>query len=429
MLDIRFIRENSEVVKNDLRRRGALDKIPWVDELLTYDKVWRNTLTEINTLRSKRNRLTEEISQLKKEGKDISKELGDAEEIPERVRELEQTAHDYRDKVDYILLRLPNIMHETVPYGKDENDNVEVRRWGETPIFSFKPRDHIELSLSLDLVDLERAARVAGARFYYLKKELVSLNYAIIKYALDSMAKRGFTLFQTPYAIKRSAVEGATALSDFEDVIYKIEGEDLYLIATSEHALVALHMDEILDGKSLPLRYCGVSPCFRKEVGAHGRDTKGIFRVHQFEKVEQFIFCKPEDSWKELERLIDNAEGFFQSLEIPYRVMDICSGDLGTVAAKKYDLEAWLPGQNKFREIVSCSHCTSYQAVRSRIRYRDRTNDPPAYVNTLNSTLVATERAMIAILENYQQEDGSVAIPKALKPYMSNLEKIKRNKT
>ncbi len=426
MLDIRLIRERPEVVKNDLRRRGASEKILWVDELLTYDKEWRNTLTEINALRNKRNRITEEIAQLKKERKDISKKLREAEEVPGKIGELEQKAHDYREKTDYILLRLPNIMHETVPYGKDENDNIEVRRWGKIPIFSFKPRDHIELSLNLDLVDLERAAKVSGARFYYLKNELVPLNYALIRYALDFMTKRNFTLFQTPYAIKRSAVEGATALSDFEDVIYKIEGEDLYLIATSEHALLALHMNEILDGKSLPMRYCGVSPCFRKEAGAHGRDTKGIFRVHQFEKVEQFIFCKPEDSWKEFEGLISNAEDFFKSLEIPYRVVEICSGDLGTVAAKKYDIEAWLPGQNKFREVVSCSHCTSYQAVRSRIRYRDRPNNPPSYIYTLNSTLVATERALIVILENNQQEDGSIMIPRVLVPYMGNLEKITR---
>ncbi|MEN3057538.1 MAG: serine--tRNA ligase, partial [Candidatus Methanosuratincola petrocarbonis] len=219
-------------------------------------------------------------------------------------------------------------------------------------------------------------------------------------------------------------LEGAVSLSDFEDTIYKVEGEDLYLIATAEHALLGLHSDEILDGKSLPLRYCGVSPCFRKEAGAHGRDTKGIFRVHQFEKVEQFIFSRPEDSAKEHELLIRNAEEFFQSLGIPYRVVNVCSGDLGTVAAKKYDLEAWLPGQGKYREEVSCSNCTSYQAVRANIRYRDRPNEPTKYVHTLNSTLVATERTLVAILENYQNSDGSVDIPDVLVPYMQDKSKI-----
>ncbi len=425
MLDIRFVRENPETVREDLRKRGDLDKVPWVDQLLAYDGEWRRTLTEANVLRSRRNRVTEEIASLKKAGQDASAKMREAEELSEKIAELERFEQDFRDKANYILMRLPNIMHETVPYGKDESDNVEVKRWGEMPNFSFKPKDHIELMSKLKLVDLERAAKVAGARFYYLKNEAVLLNHALMRYALDFMAEKGFTLFQPPYMIKRLAVEGAVSLSDFEDTIYKIEGEDLYLIATSEHTLLALHMDEILDGKTLPLRYCGVSPCFRKEAGAHGRDTKGIFRVHQFEKIEQFIFCKPEDSWNEHERLIANAEEFLQSLGIPYRMVNVCSGDLGTVAAKKYDLEAWLPGQNSFREVVSCSNCTSYQAVRSRVRYRDRPSDPTAYVHTLNSTLVATERTLIAVLENYQQEDGSVTIPYKLVTYMNGLEKIK----
>ena len=279
--------------------------------------------------------------------------------------------------------------------------------------------------MNLDLIDLERAAKVAGARFYFLKNDLVQLNYALIKYALDFSERNGFTLIQPPYAIKRKAVEGAVALSDFEDIIYKVEGVDLYLIATSEHAILAMHMDEILDEKILPLKYGGISPCFRKESGTHGRDTKGIFRVHQFEKIEQFVFCKPNNSWSEHEKLIINAEEFFKQLKLPYRVVNVCSGDLGTVAAKKYDLEVWLPGQSKFREVVSCSNCTSYQAVRSRIKYRARSNNSPVYVNTLNSTLVATERALIAILENYQKKDGSVEIPKVLVPYMNQREKIK----
>ena len=428
MLDIRFIRERPEIVKEDLRKRGDLEKIPWVDDLLSYDAEWRRLITELNSLRERRNIVTEEIARFKREGKAFSDKMREAREIPGRVRRLEEEAGAYEEKVRSILLRLPNIMHETVPLGRDENDNEEIRRCGEIPKLNFKPKDHIELSLDLDLVDLNRAAKVAGARFYYLKNELVLLNYALIKYALDFLENKGFTLFQPPYSIRREAISGATALSDFEDMIYKIEGENLYLIATSEHALVALHMDEILDGKTLPLRYCGVSPCFRKEAGAHGRDTKGIFRTHQFEKVEQFTFCKPEDSWKEHERLIANAEEYFRNLKIPYRVVNVCSGDLGTVAAKKYDLEAWLPGQKKYREVVSCSNCTTYQAVRSRIRYREKPNEPTAYVHTLNSTLVATERALIAILENYQQEDSSVIVPKVLVPYMSGLERITRSK-
>ncbi|UCH38189.1 MAG: serine--tRNA ligase [Candidatus Bathyarchaeota archaeon] len=418
MLELRFVRENPEIIKNNLRRRGSLEKIQWVDQLIVYDEEWRKKLTEANGLRRQRNQITSNIAKLKAEGKDVSTIIKEAESLSQKIKKIEQEVGHYAQLVHTVRMQIPNIIHESVPLGKGEEDNVEVRRWGQKPSFRFPPRDHIELSLSLKLVDLERAAKVAGARFYYLKNEMVSLNYAVIQYALSFIQKRGFTLIQPPYTIKRQSIEGAIALTDFEDMIYKIEGVDLYLIATAEHALVALHMDEILDGGQLPLKYSGISPCFRKEAGAHGRDTKGIFRVHQFEKVEQFIFCKPEDSWNEHEALITNAEAFFQSLKIPYRVMSVCTGDLGTVAAKKYDLEAWLPGQNKYREVVSCSNCTSYQAVRSRIRYRNRPNDPTTHVHTLNSTLAATERVLIAILENYQQKDGSVMIPEVLIPYM-----------
>jgi seryl-tRNA synthetase len=361
---------------------------------------------------------------MRRQGLEVSAKIAKASKLSEEIKRLEAEVADNREKMEFILLRLPNIMDPSVPIGRDENDNVEVRRWGVIRRFSFTPRDHITITENLDLVDLERASKVAGSRFYYLKGDLVQLNYSLIKYGLDFLEERGFTLVQPPYLVKREALSGAVALSDFEDMIYKIEGEDLYLVATAEHPILAMHMNEILNGKSLPLRYAGVSPCFRKEAGAHGRDTKGIFRTHQFEKVEQFVFCKPEDSQKEHEALIDRAEEFYRSLEIPYRVVNVCSGDLGTVAAKKYDLEAWLPGQGKFREVVSCSNCTSYQSVRARIRYRDRPNDPTAYVHTLNSTLVATERTLIAIIENYQNPEGSIDIPRVLIPYMGGKTRI-----
>lgn len=419
MLEMKFIREHSDIVKADLNRRGAVDKLAWVDELLQQDQKWRSLQVQANALRQQRNKLTEQIAKLRKEGRDATPVMREAEAIPDKIRESEQEAGNVRKRIDQILMQLPNIMHESVPTGKDEHDNVEVRKWGTPPQFSFKPLDHIDLAFKLDLVDLERAAKVAGARFYYLKKDLVRLNYALIGFALDFITRKGYTVMQPPYLLKREVLSGAVALADFEETIYKIEGEDLYLLATSEHALNAFHFGEILDGKTLPLRYGGVSPCFRKEAGAHGRDTKGIFRVHQFEKVEQFVFCKPEDSWKEHEKLISNAEELFQSLDLPYRVVNVCSGDLGTVAAKKYDLEVWLPGQNSYREAVSCSNCASYQAVRSNVRYRDRTSDPTEYVHTLNSTFVATERTLIAIMENYQQSDGSIVIPEVLRAYMN----------
>jgi seryl-tRNA synthetase len=331
---------------------------------------------------------------------------------------------NYKQQADQILLNLPNLVHESVPIGKDENDNVEVKKWGTIPSFHFKPLDHIDLGLKHDLIDVEKAGQVAGARFYYLRDELVRLNIALLHYGLDFIAGKGFQLFQPPYLLHRNVVAGAVALSDFEDVIYKVEGEDLYLLATAEHALLAFHMDEIVDGAKLPLHYAAVSPCFRKEAGAHGRDTKGIFRVHQFEKVEQFIYSRPEDSWNLHEELLRNLEEFWQTLKLPYRIVNVCTGDLGTVAAKKYDLEAWLPGQGKYREMASCSNCTSYQAVRSRIRYREKPSEPTKYLHTLNSTLVATERAIVAILENYQKPDGTIQIPEVLRKYMGGQETI-----
>ena len=425
MLEMKFIREHPDTVKADLQRRGAIDKLAWVDGLLQNDQKWRSLQVQANALRQQRNKLTEQIAKLRKQGQDAAPVMREAEAIPDKIRELEQEAGNVRERINQTLMQLPNIMHESVPTGKDEHDNVEIRKWGTPPQFPFKPLDHIDLATKLDLVDLERAARVAGARFYYLKKDLVRLNYALIGYALEFLAQKGYTVMQPPYLLKREVLSGAVALSDFEDVIYKIEGEDLYLLATSEHALNAFHFGEILDGKTLPLRYGGVSPCFRKEAGAHGRDTKGIFRVHQFEKVEQFVFCRPEDSWKEHEKLIANAEELFQALKLPYRVVNVCSGDLGTVAAKKYDLEVWLPGQNTYREAVSCSNCASYQAVRSNVRYRDRTSDPTEYVHTLNSTFVATERTLIAIMENFQQGDGSIAIPEVLRSYMNGQDAIR----
>ncbi len=418
MLDIRLVRENPNLVKESLQRRGDVGKVNWVDQLLEDDKNWRTLQTEANNLRSKRNRLTEEVARLRRQGSDASSLVEEAEGIPDQIKELESRTDELERRVTNTLMNLPNLLDESVPFGKDENDNVEVKKWGRPREFNFKPLDHIDLAARLGFVDLERAAKVAGARFYYLRGDLVKLNYALVRFAMEFIERKGCRLIQPPYMLRREAIGGAVALSDFEDVIYKIEGEDLYLIPTAEHALLAQHMDEILDGRNLPLRYGGVSPCFRKEAGAHGRDTKGIFRVHQFEKVEQFVFSKPEQSWEEHERLIANAEELFQLLSIPYRVVNVCTGDLGTVAAKKYDLEAWLPGQGQYREVVSCSNCTTYQAVRSKIRYRDKPEEQTRWVHTLNSTLIATERALIAIMENYQNSDGSITIPDALRQFM-----------
>jgi seryl-tRNA synthetase len=417
MLDLKLVRERPDVIRDMLAKRGV--SFP-LDELLAKDARRRQMLTEVQRLKHQRNLLSLEIAQAKREGRDVSEKMLLVKELSERIDRLDAEAEALDREVNNLLKALPNLIDESVPIGRDESDNVVVRSWGEPKPLQIKPKDHITLGHLLDIIDIDRAAKVAGSRFYYLKNNLVRLNYALISYALDFLKQKGFTLLQPPYMLRREAMEGAIILSDFEDVIYKIEGEDLYLIGTAEHAIAAMHMGEILDGSTLPLRYGGISPCFRKEAGAHGRDTKGIFRVHQFEKVEQFVFSKPEDSWREHEMLIRNAEEFFQSLEIPYRVVLLCSGDLGKTSAKTYDLEAWFPAQNTYREVVSCSNCLDYQARRLRIKYRDKPNEVSKFVHTLNSTLVATERTLIAIMENHQNEDNTINIPKVLRPYFGD---------
>jgi len=296
--------------------------------------------------------------------------------------------------------------------------NKEIRKWGTVPQFDFEVKDHIDISENLNLLELERAAKTAGARFYYLMGDLVKLNQSLIQFGLDFLSEKGYTMSQPPYMINRKAMEGAVILDDFEDVIYKIEVLDLYLICTSEHAMVSMYADEILDGNSQPSRYAAISPCFRKEAGAHGKDQKGIFRVHQFEKVEQFAFSKPEDSWKLQLDMLENTKEFYQKLGIPYRVIVLSSGDMGKVSAKTFDIEAWMAGQNTYREIGSISNCLDYQARRLKIRFRDKTNEETRYVHTLNATLVAIERTMVAIMENFQTKDGHIKIPNILQKYM-----------
>jgi seryl-tRNA synthetase len=317
------------------------------------------------------------------------------------------------------------MLHDSVPVGQGENDNQQVRTWGSIPTFNFPVKNHIDLALNLDIVDIERAGKVAGSRFHYLKREAVLLDMALMSFAMEEMVKKGFMPIEPPYLMRKEAYEGVTALDDFEDVLYKVENENLYLIATSEHPMAAMLQNEVLKEEDLPLKLAGISACFRKEAGAHGKDTRGIFRTHQFNKIEQFIFSTPEKSWKFHEELLQNAEGLIQKLGLPYRVVNVCTGDIGTVAAKKYDIEAWMPAQNAYREIVSCSNCTDYQARRLNIRYREKEGAPTkGFVHTLNSTALATGRTIVAILENYQQEDGSIIIPKALRKYMDDNEAI-----
>lgn len=422
MLDPRILKEKPEAVREMLKKRNMTD-FP-IDELIMLHRLRGELITKTQMLRRQKNLLSETIASKKKSKQDATFELGEMKQVSALLDQTESEATQIEVKFNQLMMTLPNLLHETVPVGKDEKDNVVVRQHGEIMRPSFNPKDHIDLATTLDLLDLNRAAKVSGARFYFLKNELVKMNQALINFALDFLLERNYTLIQPPYMIRKEPMVGSVILNDFEDVIYKIEDEDLYMIGTSEHAIAGMHMDEILEGIKLPIRYAGFSSCFRKEAGAHGRDMKGIFRVHQFEKVEQFIYCRPEESWREHERMLALSEEFFKQLGIPYRVVLLCSGDMGKISAKTYDIEAWMAGQNAYREIVSCSNCLDYQARRLGIRFRDKTNEDTRLVHTLNSTLVATERTMVAILENFQTEKGSVEVPKVLQKYMGGLKEI-----
>lgn len=425
MLELKFIRNNPDVVRADLTKRGDTEKLGWLDDLLEKDIQSREMQIEINVMRNRRNVISREIKEAKKAKQDVTALLEEAKTLPAKIKEDETALDEINQKLRFYLMRIPNILHESVPVGCDDSENVEAKTWGEPRVPSFELKNHGELAVEKGLADFERAAKISGAGFYMLKGNLALLDLALQRFALDLLCKRGYTPVIPPYMMNRAAYEGVTDLADFENVMYAIDGEDEFLIATSEHPMAAMYMDEIFEEKELPLRFAGVSPCFRREIGSHGLDTRGLFRVHQFNKVEQFIYCKPENSWEMLEELLKNAEDIFQMLGLPYRVVDICTGDIGTVAAKKYDIEVWMPRENTYRELVSCSNCTAYQSVRLNIRVRDAHEfETKNFVHTLNSTAIATTRAIRAIMENYQEEDGTVVIPEALRPYMNGAETL-----
>jgi seryl-tRNA synthetase len=425
MLDPRILKENPESIQDMLKRRNLTD-FP-LNELIMIHKRRGEVMIKTQELRQKKNQLSEAIARTKKTSKqeDAFFELAEMKQVSTLIDQKESEAIQIEEKFNQLMMALPNYLNEGVPVGKGEEDNVVIRQNGSPIRPNFSPKDHVELAASLDLVDLSRAAKISGARFYFLKNQLVKMNQALVNFALDFLSEHNYTLIQPPYMIRKEPMAGSVILNDFEDVIYKIEDEDLYMIGTSEHAIASMHMEEILEGIKLPIRYAGFSSCFRKEAGAHGRDMKGIFRVHQFEKVEQFIYCRPEESAREHEKMLALSEEFFKQLGIPYRVMLLCSGDTGKISAKTYDIEAWMAGQNAYREIVSCSNCLDYQSRRLRIRFRDKTNEETRLVHTLNSTLVATERTMVAILENFQTPRGTVEVPKVLQKYMGGLEEIR----
>ena len=417
MLDPKIIRDKPELIKQMLKDRAVEFDF---EKMLELNKTRKEMMMQSDELKQKRNQMSVKIGSEKKAGNDASELLREMGEISKKLDDLESLRKTVDENYHNLSFSIPNLVHDSVPKGADESFNKQVRTWGEIPKFDFEVKDHIDLGLELDIVDIERASKTAGARFYYLKDGLVKLGQSLTAFALDFVSNKNYNLIQPPYMINRQSMEGAVIADDFEDVIYKVQDEDMFLIGTSEHAIASMYYDEILEGSKIPLRYASISPCFRKEAGAHGKDQKGIFRVHQFEKIEQFIFCRPEESWEEHEKMIKSREEFYQQLKIPYILMLLSSGDMGKVSAKTYDIEAWMAGQNAYREIVSCSNCIDYQSRRLKIRFREKSNEDTKYIHTLNSTLVAIERTMVAILENNQTKDGHVEIPKVLQKYFGD---------
>lgn len=437
-----LLRNDPEKLRWSLKARFMNTSL--VDEALRLDEEWRAKKREYDEAKHLLNKLSERIGKLP--ASEREKAIEEARELRERIQLIEKELIKLETERESLLRRIPNVIHESVPIGPDESYNVPVRYWGkprvpreflnsflketrergfnvEYEVIDWKPLGHADFLESKELTNTEKAAQVSGARFYYCFDDLVWLDLALTLYALESLAKKGFRILQPPLMLRREILEGVVSFDDFRDMIYKVEGEDLYLIGTAEHPIAALHTNDTIPEKELPLLYAGVSQSFRKEAGAHGKDMKGIFRVHHFNKVEQFVFAHPDESWEWHERLIRNAEELWQGLGIPYRVVNIASGDLGVVAAKKYDLEAWMPAQGKFREMVSCSNCTDWQSYRLNIRYAEARGAPSkGYVHTLNSTAIAVQRAITAIVENYQTPDGVVVIPKVLRKYLEPVE-------
>ncbi len=425
MIDLELLRKEPARVEANLARRQNPKLLERFREARERDAEWREGRSQADQLRRRRNELSHAIARARSEGQPT-----DALEAEARAALTEFDAMEAREsrleaERDRLVRALPNLLDDSVPTGKDDSENVEVERWGRPILDAAGRRSHGELLEALGMAEFDRARRASGAGFYYLKGPIVLLDLALQRFAIDLVMERGFTPVIPPYMLRREPYEGVTDLADFENVMYKVEGDDLYLIATSEHPLAALYQGEILDEDRLPIRLTGLSMNFRREIGGHGVDQKGIFRVHQFEKVEQFVFCRPADSPAIHEEIRANAEEVFRRLEVPYRVVNVCTGDLGSVAAKKYDIEAWFPRQQAYREVVSCSNCTDYQARRLGIRLGKAGKPGKTVPHTLNSTAVATSRALAVLLEQYQEPDGSVTVPRVLRPYLGGLETIR----
>lgn len=416
MFDINLVRENPKAVKENLKKKFKEDLIPIVDDLLAKDREWKELKKQSDDLRAKRNTLSQKINQLKKQGKKADDEIKEASAIPHLIKELEDRMGKLEWGIKHYLMDLPNMMDKNVPIGEDESKNVVRRKWGKIKKYDFELKSHGELAEELGIADFQKSTKVSGAGFYYLKNELGILNQSLIRFAIDHMMKKGYTYVEPPLMLRKAAYEGVVDMEDFEKVMYKVENEDLYFIATSEHSLIAQFMNENIPIEQLPIKLVGYSMCFRKEIGSHGVDTRGLFRTHQFNKVEQIVLCKPEESWGFFDEMLKNTEEIMQALELPYQILEICSGDLGPLKARSIDLEVWMPKQGAYKEVASLTNCTDYQARRLDIKSIDNKGNKKL-VHTLNNTALATSRILVAIIENFQNKDGSIDIPKALQKY------------
>ena len=422
MLDLKFVRSNPDRIKGMIGDRGYdLD----VSRFEALDQERRKRLTSLDELRHRRNQVSEEIAAMKKRGEDASEIIAQMKDVSSRIKEKEKELSRFLEELDQLLMIMPNIPHDSVPVGKDENDNPVVRTWGEIPERDFEALPHWEIGERLGILDFTTAARIAAARFALYRGMGARLERALISFMLDVHTKEhGYTEVLPPFMVNSTAMTGTGQLPKFKDDLFKIEEWDLYLVPTAEVPVTNIHREEILAEKDLPLYYVAYTPCFRSEAGSYGKDTRGLIRQHQFNKVELVKFALPEDSYEELERLTRNAEEILRRLELPYRVVTLCTGDLGFSAAKTYDLEVWLPGQNLYREISSCSNFADFQARRAEIRFKRQGGKGTELVHTLNGSGLAVGRTLVAILENYLQPDGTVAIPEALRPYIPEVESI-----
>ena len=422
MLDVKLLRDDLARVKERMATRGGA--VDW-EEFVAIDRERRDALAMIERLKEKKNRLSGEIGKIKKSGGDASALMRETEEVSDAIRVSEAPLADIEARFENFMLTVPNLPSPTVKVGKNEHDNREVRRWGEPPKFDFEAQNHWDIGESLAILDFERAAKIAGARFTVYRGAGARLERALINFMLDlHTGENGYQEMLPPALVNRAALVGTGQLPKFEEDLFHLAPGDYFLIPTAEVPLTNLHRDEILEGESLPVKYVAYTPCFRSEAGSYGKDVRGLIRQHQFNKVEMVKLTEPENSYDELEAMVRNAEEVLRRLKLPYRVVELCTGDMGFGAAKTYDLEVWLPGQNTYREISSCSNCEDFQARRANIRYRKEKKSKPTFVHTLNGSGLAVGRTLVAVLENYQQQDGSVIIPEALRRYMGGLERI-----